>query len=58
MEAIWTWDCAYIGGNQLITASGTQLRLWDLDTQKVCLFYKIRKVSINFYRIKNDFLIP
>uniref|UniRef100_A0A0M3HNQ7 Target of rapamycin complex subunit lst8 n=1 Tax=Ascaris lumbricoides TaxID=6252 RepID=A0A0M3HNQ7_ASCLU len=36
VEAKWVWDCAYTNDStKLFTASGCQLRLWDLDKNQV-----------------------
>lgn len=38
MEARWVWDCAFTSDSKyLFTASGCQLRLWNLGTEEVIL---------------------
>ncbi|VDK44033.1 unnamed protein product [Anisakis simplex] len=41
VEAKWVWDCAYTNDStKLFTASGCQLRLWDLDKNQVIRQYQ------------------
>ncbi|KHN77827.1 Target of rapamycin complex subunit LST8 [Toxocara canis] len=41
VEAKWVWDCAYTNDStKLFTASGSQLRLWDLEKSQVIRQYQ------------------
>ncbi|MFH4981847.1 hypothetical protein AB6A40_008556 [Gnathostoma spinigerum] len=40
-EAKWVWDCAFTNdANYLIAASGSKLRLWDIERKEVIRYYQ------------------
>lgn len=54
VEAKWVWDCAFTNDSAyLITASGCQLRLWDIDAKQVKRQYQGHNKTITAMAFKD-----
>ncbi|VDO24822.1 Uncharacterized protein BM_BM2147 [Brugia malayi] len=53
MESRWVWDCAFTSDSKyLFTASGCQLRLWNLETEEIVRQYQGHSKMISCFAFR------